>query len=175
MLTGKEIADCVTTKRLVIHPFRGEHLNPNSYDVTLAKTLYRVYDDALDLMETYDVDEVVIPKSGYVLRPGECYLGVTQEYTYTPHHAPQYEGRSTMARYFIASHATAGFGDIGFSGHWTLEITVTKPVRIYPGIRIGQLSFHTPDGLTEQQYTGNYIDDDYHTNPRPRVGLAGNI
>jgi dCTP deaminase len=78
-----------------------------------------------------------------VLVPGELYLGVTVEYTETHRHVPFLEGKSSGGRLGLSIHATAGKGDVGFCGHWTLEITVARPLRVYARMPIGQLIYHT--------------------------------
>lgn len=174
MLTGEKIRQLVDTGELRITPFNPAQLSVNSYDVRLAPTLYRIASHSLDLKEPYHVHEWRVPEEGFTLEPRELYLGVTLESIYAPRHVPIYEGRSTMARYFIQSHQTAGFCDIGWAGHLTLEITVGKPIRVYPGIRIGQVSFHAPDGPISTLYKGNYLNE-HHDDPRPQVGRPGNL
>ena len=91
------------------------------------------------------------------LEPGNLYLGKTIEYTESPIHVPMLEGRSSLARLGLWVHVTAGFGDKGFKGHWTLEIACIHPTRIYPGMEIAQLSWYDidQDGLSYQD-TGKY-------------------
>ena len=86
---------------------------------------------------------IPLTSDGYVLQPGVLYLGQTMEYTETHKFVPMLEGRSSVGRLGIAVHSTAGFGDIGFCGYWTLEITCTEKVRIYPGVDICQIYYHT--------------------------------
>ena len=89
---------------------------------------------------------VDIPDEGFVLQPGELYLGVTEEYTETHQHVPFLEGKSSIGRLGIDIHATAGKGDIGFCNNWTLEISVIKPVRVYAGMPVGQLIYFCVKG-----------------------------
>ena len=84
-----------------------------------------------------------IPKEGFILEPGVLYLARTMEYTETHKFVPMLEGRSSVGRLGISIHSTAGFGDIGFCGYWTLEISCVQPVRIYPGVEICQIYYHT--------------------------------
>lgn len=91
-----------------------------------------------------------------VLEPGELYLGCSNEYTESTLCVPMINGRSSLARLGISVHQTGGFGDIGFCGHWTLEITVVKPVRIYPNIKFAQLCWFVPAGAVTVTYTGKY-------------------
>jgi dCTP deaminase len=78
--------------------------------------------------------------------PDQFYLGVTLEYTETHAHVPFLEGKSSTGRLGIDIHATAGKGDVGFCGNWTLEISVKKPVRVYAGMPIGQLIYFPVQG-----------------------------
>src|SRR5690606_19054395 len=116
-------------------------LGTNSYDVHLGKTLAIYRDEILDARQHNKVDYLDIPEEGYVLHPGRTYLGVTQEYTETHQHVPFLEGKSSVGRLGIDIHATAGKGDVGFCNHWTLEISVNQPVRVYVGMPIAQLIY----------------------------------
>ena len=87
-----------------------------------------------------------------MLQPGRLYLGVTEEYTETHATVPFLEGKSSVGRLGIDIHATAGKGDVGFCNHWTLEISVSMPVRVYRGMPIGQLIYFTVQGDVETLY-----------------------
>ncbi len=97
----------------------------------------------LDMKENMETYSFKIPKEGHTLLPGVLYLGRTMEYTETHKFVPMLEGRSSVGRLGISVHSTAGFGDIGFSGYWTLEISCVQPIRIYPGVEICQIYYHT--------------------------------
>ena len=98
---------------------------------------------------------IEIPKHGLVLEPNILYLGSTNEHTETYNLVPKIDGRSSIGRLGISVHITAGFGDIGFKGKWTLEISVVQPVIIYPNMEICQISYYIPYGdITE--YNGRY-------------------
>lgn len=86
-----------------------------------------------------------------VLYPHEFYLGVTEEYTETHAHVPFLEGKSSTGRLGIDIHATAGKGDVGFCGNWTLEISVKQPVKVYAGMPIWQL-IYSVEGEIEVRY-----------------------
>lgn len=111
---------------------------------------------ALDPKKDNEVIDIEIPEEGYVLVPGALYLGTTEEYTETYGFIPNIDGRSTTGRLGIEIHRTAGFGDNGFKGKWTLEITATHPVIVYPGMEIGQLYYETIDGDSSMKYNGKY-------------------
>lgn len=97
-----------------------------------------------------------IPETGYVLRPGVLYIGRTVERTFTDKFIPMLDGRSSGGRLGISIHICAGFGDIGFDGTWTLEITVVEPVIVYPNVEIAQVSYFNPCGKTDRLYSGRY-------------------
>lgn len=158
MLTGNEILQRMATGDIVIEPFDRDRLNPNSYNIRLADELL-VYEDAvLDPHHEPRTKALRIPPEGMVLRPGQLYIGSTVEYTETSGLIPCIDGRSSVGRLGIFLHVTAGFGDIGFRGRWTLEIAVLRPVRVYPGMEIGQIYYELPDGEITQTYAGRYQD-----------------
>ena len=156
MLTGKEILKQIENGNIVIKPFNPKQLNPNSYNITLNNELL-VYDcDVLDLKKSNPTKKIIIPEEGYVLQPGELYLGGTNEYTETDGFVPCIDGRSSIGRLGLFILVTAGFGDVGFKGTWTLEIQCIKPIRIYPNIEIGQLHYEQIQG-EKTYYKGKYL------------------
>ena len=156
MLTGNEIKMQVASGRIVIQPFYERCIGPNSYDVHLSDTLLVYTEAVLDPKKDNRYREIKIPPEGLELLPGRVYLGHTVEYTESQYHIPMYEGRSSLGRLGLESHNTAGFGDIGFCGTWTLELSVVQPTRIYPWMRIGQLYWHKPVGEILSRYAGKY-------------------
>ncbi len=146
ILSDSEIIEQIEKKNIVIEPFDKAYLGSNSYDVHLGKTL-AVYNDAiLDAKKPALITYFDIPTEGYVLMPDKLYLGVTKEYTETLKHVPFLEGKSSIGRLGIDIHATAGKGDIGFKNHWTLEISVKMPVRVYADMPIGQIIYFETKG-----------------------------
>lgn len=130
-----------------IQPFNRDQLGSNSYDVLLGKHLAVYQDSILDAKKHNKVERHIIDEQeGMVLYPNIFYLGTTFEYTETHSHIPFLEGKSSTGRLGISIHETAGKGDIGFCGHWTLEITVQIPVRVYYKMPIGQIIYHLPLG-----------------------------
>lgn len=170
ILTSAAILQAISDGEIEVSPFRPECLGPNSLDLHLADTL-RVYELPYGVIDSHAIPETIpvpVPAAGLVLRPGVLYLGSTVERTYTPRHVPKIEGRSSWGRLGLKTHITAGLGDIGFRGHWTLELEVTHPLRIYPGARICQLCFLLPHGDTAHQYRGSYLDQSGPTPSRYR-------
>lgn len=158
ILTGKEIEKEVAAGRIEIDPFDPRKLNPNSYNVTLANELYTYavddYEGFIDAAEKNRLEEFVGGRTldddgvanGWFLEPGRLYLGRTVERTHTDYYAPMLEGRSSVGRLGVFIHITAGFGDVGFDGFWTLEISCVEPVIIYAGMEIGQIFFYEVRG-----------------------------
>lgn len=92
------------------------------------------------------------PTHGWVLKPGIGYLMHTVERVHSRRFVPVLDGKSSVGRLFIWVHATAGYGEVGFDGQYTLEVMVLHPVRVYPGMRFCQIRFHTTKGKVAQDY-----------------------
>lgn len=184
MLTGAEIKRLVEKGEIRISDFSEERLNPNSYNLRLGDKLL-VYDIPftkmvtqygwfpiyphgayLDSRKKNPTKEIIIPEEGFILQPGIFYLGTTMESTYAENHIANIDGRSSAARLSLEIHRTAGFGDIGFDGTWTLEMTTMLPLKIYPGQEICQVYFETPEGDTSIKYKGRYQHQDGTTASR---------
>jgi dCTP deaminase len=152
ILSDTRILEEIEKKTIVIEPYDREKLGSNSYDVHLGKYLAIYKDEILDAKKHNQIEHFEIPGEGYLLHPGQLYLGVTQEYTETHSHVPFLEGKSSTGRLGIDIHATAGKGDVGFCGNWTLEISCKLPVRVYEGMPIGQLIYFPVDGEVGVKY-----------------------
>lgn len=156
ILSDIEILAAQKAGKIQIDPFKESRLNPNSYNLTLADKLVCYTDPVLDCKKEPKTVEYTLSAGGFTLFPMQIYLGMTQEYTETHKFVPLIEGRSSLARLGIFIHATAGFGDVGFCGNWTLEISVIRPVIIYPGMEICQIYYHKVDVIPERKYKGKY-------------------
>ena len=152
ILTDKKILEEIAEGKIVIEPFERGNLGTNSYDVHLGRHLATYTDAVLDARKHNAIEHFTIPEEGYVLQPGQLYLGVTEEYTETHSAVPFLEGKSSVGRLGIDIHATAGKGDVGFCNHWTLEISCSKPVRVYAGMPVGQLIYFRIEGDIENYY-----------------------
>lgn len=155
ILSGREIKNKIG-KEIVIEPFSEKQLNPNSYNLKLHNELLVYEVDVLDMKKENKVKKIVIPEDGMVLEPGKLYLGRTVEYTATDNYVPMLEGRSSIGRLGLFIHVTAGFGDVGFKGFWTLEIFCVQPIKIYPGVEICQIYYHSVEGEYDQYCSGKY-------------------
>ncbi len=152
ILSDKRILEEMDKGTIVIKPYTRTCLGSNSYDVHLGGNLATYDSDELDAKKHNTISHFQIPDEGFVLQPDTLYLGVTEEYTETHAHVPFLEGKSSTGRLGIDIHATAGKGDVGFCGNWTLEISVKKPVRVYKGMPIGQLIYFPVEGEIEVKY-----------------------
>jgi dCTP deaminase len=142
-----------------IEPFDRSRLNSNSYNLRLHNELLVYQNSQLDMKTPNETSTVILPPEGLLIYPGTLYLGRTIEYTRTFNLVPMLEGRSSIGRLGLFIHVTAGFGDVGFCGYWTLEIFCVQPIRIYPGVPICQIFYHTIEGEFE-----NYHSDKYQNN-----------
>ena len=184
MLTAERILKKISDGSLVIDPFDEKRLNPNSYNIRLDNKLkvyrsgyvladgVRVRIGPLDMRKENPTKEIIIPENGLKLEPGELYLGTSMEYTETHDLIPCIDGRSSIGRLGLNVHATAGFGDIGFCGKWTLEISCIRPIIIYPYIEIGQIYYFEPDGEIIKSYKGKYQGQDDVVASRMHVDLT---
>ncbi len=152
ILSDTRILEEIEKGSIKIVPYNRECLGSNSYDVHLGRHLATYTNKELDAKKHNTIEHFQIPGEGIVLQPNELYLGVTEEYTETHSHVPFLEGKSSTGRLGIDIHATAGKGDVGFCGNWTLEISVKQPVRVYAGMPIGQLIYFPVDGNIEVKY-----------------------
>lgn len=159
ILTGKEIEKRLGND-IIIEPFEPQQLNPNSYNLRLHNELLVYKGDVLDSKENNETETLVIPEEGLVLEPGQLYLARTLEYTETHGLVPMILGRSSVGRLGITVHITSGFGDIGFCGYWTLQLTCVKKVRIYPNMKICQIFYHNVLGEYENYTSKKYQGSD---------------
>lgn len=155
ILSGLKIKEELN-KKIFIEPFRESALNPNSYNLRLHNELVVYTNEKLDMKTPNDYKTVKISENGFLLEPNKLYLGRTVERTKTLDYVPMLEGRSSVGRLGICIHITAGFGDVGFDGFWTLELFCIQPVIIYPNVEICQIYYHSIDGEYEKYSSGKY-------------------
>lgn len=146
ILTGEKIKEEVLNGNIYINPFSTNSINPNSYNLKLADDLYVYEEEVLDMKQEPTLKKLEFNEKGIVLQPNKLYLARTLERTFTKKYVPMIEGRSSIGRLGIFIHVTAGFGDIGFNGYWTLELGVLQPIRIYPWAELCQIYYHIPEG-----------------------------
>lgn len=154
ILSGNEIKKELG-KSIIITPFNEKQLNPNSYNLRLDNEIL-IYDTpVLDMKKPNPTIKMTIPDEGMVIKPGMIILGKTMEWTESHKYLPCLEGRSSIGRLGLFVHVTAGFGDVGFCGRWTLEISAVQPVRIYPGVEVCQIYYQDVKGEVTP-YNGKY-------------------
>lgn len=158
ILSGREIERHIGTD-IIIEPYDPKKINPNSYNLSLHNELLVYESNVLDMKTPNATRQIVIPETGLQLEPNRLYLGRTREYTRTERFAPMLEGRSSVGRLGLFVHITAGFGDVGFAGYWTLEIFCVQPVIVYPGVDICQIYYHEIEGDYDSYRSGKYQDN----------------
>jgi len=156
ILSGIEIKNQIKNKKIVIDPFEEKYINPNSCNLRLHNELLVYTEKLLDMKKPLETEHITIPDEGLILTPGKLYLGRTHERTETHEFVPMLEGRSSVGRLGLFIHVTAGFGDVGFSGYWTLELHCIQPVKIYPLVEICQIYYHAIEGKYETYKNGKY-------------------
>jgi len=161
LLSDRDIRKEVEAGRVVLDPYDPEMVQPSSVDVRIDR-FFRLFDnhkypvidpasDQPDLTRLVEVD----PNDPFVLHPGEFVLASTYELVTLPDDvAARLEGKSSLGRLGLLTHSTAGFIDPGFSGHVTLELSnvATLPIKLWPGMKIGQLCFFRLSSAAEHPY-----------------------
>lgn len=156
MLNNKAIEE--ELKRGSIYVDNGENnLDRDFINVTLGNTL-KVYDGpSLQVTEKTPAKEIIIPETGLVLMPNKLYIGATKEYTKTYGFIPMLTGNDELAVMGLKTHITAGFGDNGFEGTWTLEIECAMPTIVYSGMPMGSIYYIPLIGEGDKLYQGKYF------------------
>ncbi|OUU60574.1 MAG: dCTP deaminase [Verrucomicrobia bacterium TMED60] len=171
ILADLAILKAIEEGDILVEPYDRNCLGTNSYDVHLSKYLACYIDDVIDAKKHNQVEHFEIADDGIVLLPGKTYLGSTLEYTETRSFVPFLEGKSSVGRLGIDIHATAGKGDVGFCNHWTLEISVSQPVRVYAGMPIGQLIYFKVEGEVEVDYQSKSSAKYNQRTPKPMESM----
>jgi len=170
ILTGPEIETGVADGKIIIRPFRKRQLAPNSYDFRLGNRCCIYTQKILDSAKKNKTRTFTIPKEGLILKPNRIYLMNTEETMGSEHYVPIIRGRSSVGRLGIFIDITADLIDLGSINQWTLQLHAVHPVRVYPGMLIGQVTFwrtHGPRVL----YSGKYR---YHRSPVPSLAYQHN-
>ncbi|MFM8502660.1 MAG: dCTP deaminase [Actinomycetota bacterium] len=161
LLSDRDIAAEIESGRVKVEPFDAKMIQPSSVDVRLDRFFrvfenhkYEVIDPSIEQPDlTREV--AVAPSDHFILHPGEFVLASTYEVITLPDDiAGRLEGKSSLGRLGLLTHSTAGFIDPGFSGHITLELSnvANLPVKLYPGMKIGQLCLIKLSSSAEHPY-----------------------
>ena len=181
LLSDRDIRSEIDNGRVVLDPWDPAMIQPSSIDVRLDK-FFRLFDnhkypyidpaqDQPDLTRLVEVD----PSEGFVLHPGEFVLASTLETVTLPDDlAARVEGKSSLGRLGLLTHATAGFVDPGFSGHVTLELSnvATLPIMLWPGMKIGQLAFFRLSSPTDSPYGSSKYGSHYQGQRGPTASRS---
>ena len=161
ILSDRDVKAQIDAGRIVIEPYDATCIQPSSVDVKISN-LFRVFRNhtagVFDVKKDMtDLTELVeIPLDGvFMLHPGEFVLGSTLERVGVPDDlVARVEGKSSLGRLGLLIHSTAGFIDAGFDGHVTLELAnvANLPITLYPGMKIGQVSFMKMTSPAENPY-----------------------
>lgn len=170
ILSDRDIRKQIESGRLVIEPFDPDLVQPSSVDLRVDDE-FRVFRNTrypfIDVRNPMDdLTDVVRVKTGeaFILHPGEFVLGSTLERVSLPDDlVGRIEGKSSLGRLGLLIHSTAGFIDAGFTGHLTLELSdvANLPITIYPGMKIGQISFLRMSSEAENPYGGDATASKY--------------
>jgi len=156
ILTGPEIARAVRRREIVIKPFMKGNLEPNSYRVTLGENLLVSTAADLDARRIPQMRRDVIPTSGYILDPGELYLGETAEILGAHSFATTLHATRSVASLGVWITFSAPLGHMGAIVRWTLELKTTQRIVVYPRMTIGKLAFWSTVG-DAVPYLGRYL------------------
>ncbi len=154
ILTGCEIKEKITSGKILISPFRESSINPNSYNYHLGAEIKTIPPGTeINPLSNFENNLTVMDKKGMILTPGNLYLGVTEEKIGSSSYVISLIGRSSIGRLGLFMQVSADLSNIGIFHRWTLELVPTVPIRVYPGIPIGQVSFWKPKGIVKK-YSG---------------------
>ena len=161
LLSDRDIKAEISAGRVKVEPFDGAMIQPSSVDVRLDR-FFRVFENhkysVIDpSIEQSDLTREVAVEANeeFILHPGEFVLASTYEIITLPDDiAGRLEGKSSLGRLGLLTHSTAGFIDPGFSGHITLELSnvANLPVKLFPGMKIGQLCLIKLSSPAENPY-----------------------
>ena len=158
ILTGKEIINQWELGKIDLRPFNSEKATTNSYDLTLGNKFIQYTSHIIDPKHPPEYREIIADESGLFLPKGAFLLGHSQEIVGSDHYVPIIHAKSSTARLGLFVHVTADLIDIGSHGNVTFQLYATLPVKVYPGMAIGQVSFWVPKGditLYEGKYQGS--------------------
>lgn len=161
LLSDRDIRAQIEAGKIGLDPLDMGLIQPSSMDVRLDR-FFRLFDNHkypfIDPREQQDELTRLVevdPNEAFILHPGEFVLGSTYEFVTLPNDiAARLEGKSSLGRLGLLTHSTAGFVDPGFQGHVTLELSnvATLPIKLWPGMKIGQLCFFQLSSESENPY-----------------------
>jgi dCTP deaminase len=180
-MSDRDIRASIEAGQIGLEPLEMGLLQPSSIDVRLDR-FFRLFDNHkyafIDPAEQQDELTRLIevdPAEPFVLHPGEFVLGSTYEFVTLPDDvAARLEGKSSLGRLGLLTHSTAGFVDPGFKGHVTLELSnvATLPIKLWPGMKIGQLCFFKLTSPSEHPYGSEKYSSRYQGQRGPTASRS---
>lgn len=167
ILSGKKIKEEIQNGNINIEPFDEKLLNPNSYNYRLGNELFEIIDDVIDPTKKTNYKIIKLTDEGYTLKPHKLYLASTLEKIGSRQYVTQLIGRSSVGRLGLFLQITAPLGHVGCNHCWTLELKSVQPLKVYPKMKIGQVTFWVLDG--EKTYT--YETGKYNNYTRPHISM----
>lgn len=181
LISDRDIRAEIDSKRIILDPYDPNMVQPSSVDVRIDR-YFRLFDnhryahidpsqEQPDLTRVVEVD----PHEAFILHPGEFALASTYETVTLPDDvAARLEGKSSLGRLGLLTHSTAGFIDPGFSGHITLELSnvATLPIKLWPGMKIGQLCFFQLTSPAEHPYGSGAYGNRYQGQRGPTASRS---
>ena len=177
ILSDRSIREAVAAGRIVIEPFDDGCVQPSSVDLHLdhrflvfrnhTRGLIDVKEDLSDLTEQVEATD----DDPFILHPGEFVLGSTSERVVVPDElVARLEGKSSLGRLGLLIHSTAGYVDAGWDGQLTLELSnvANLPITLYPGMKIGQISFMQMTTAADNPYGAGVLGSKYRGQEGPR-------
>lgn len=181
LLSDRDIRAELDAGRISLDPYEPAMIQPSSIDVRLDRYFrlfdnhkYPVIDPAEDQPELTRLVESA-PDEPFILHPGEFVLGSTYEAVSLPDDvAARLEGKSSLGRLGLLTHSTAGFIDPGFTGHVTLELSnvATLPIKLWPGMKIGQMCFFRLSSPSEHPYGSSVYGSRYQGQRGPTASRS---
>ena len=156
ILTYHEIIKSVKNGDIHITPFEENMVNPNSYDYRIDYKLLEIEDLPVDPKKQTSYHEIDFTDDGYVLLPNKTYLANTYEEIGSDIFVPLLIGKTSLGRLGLFLQITADLGNLGAKHKWTLELKAVQPLKIYPMMRVGQVSFWKTEGSADMRYNGKY-------------------
>ena len=166
ILSGEAISAAVACGNIIIDPFNESQLGPNFYDFRLGDRCKVYKTEVLDAAKKNEVTEFSIPSCGLVLKPGRLYLVNTLETMGSTRYVPIIRGRSSTGRLGLFIDVTADLIDLGSINQWTLQLAPVLPIRVFPQMLIGQVTFWAIQGKP------TFYSGKYSKHPSPAESLS---
>ena len=167
ILSGLKIKEEIINSNIFIEPFDDNLMNPNSYNYRLGYELLEIDEEIIDSKKKTKTRLIKLTDDGYVLKPHKLYLGSTFECIGSKSYVTQLIGRSSIGRLGLFLQVTAPLGHVGCKHRWTLELKAVQPIKVYPKMRIGQVTFWKIFGNNDK----TYIDGKYNNYSKPHVSM----